>query len=98
MWHHQLMNQERLQARFSYAQALWLASFFVVLRRDQRSVQSQALLKTTAGVAAKRDILALCSRQNRRGSRLKIDPTWFVMVIALAGTGVMLAVLHALGA
>ena len=85
------MHQERLDARFSYAQALWLASFYITIRRDARSIESQALLKTTAGVAAKRDILALCGQPAQR--RRKFDPAWLVAVPAFFGVAAMLSML-----
>ena len=90
------MHQERLDARFSYAQALWLASFYVTIRRDARCVQTQALLKTTAGIAAKRDLIAVFSQPKQRGGRWKIDPTWFVAIPALLGTAAMLWMLAAI--
>ena len=90
------MHQERLDARFSYAQALWLASFYITIRRDARSIQSQALLKTTAGIAAKRDILALCRQPAGRRSRWKFDPAWLVAVPTLLGMAAMLWTLAAI--
>lgn len=90
-------SQERFEARFAYAQALWLASFYITVRRDARSIQSQALLKTTAGIAAKRDILALCTQPARRRTRWKVDPAWFLAIPVLLGTAAMLWLLHALG-
>jgi hypothetical protein len=89
------MHQERLDARFSYAQALWLASSYVAVRRDRRCIQSQALLKTTAGIAAKRDILALCGEPNLRARR-KLDPAWSVLLSALVGAVTVLLAIHSI--
>ena len=90
------MHQERLDARFSYAQALWLASFYVAVRGDRRTMQSVALLKTTVGIAAKRDILALRGEAGPRRKRRKIDPAWSVMLLALLGAVTVLLAIYSL--
>ena len=55
-----MKNQEELAARFSYAQRVWLATMHVSLYRDKNYLQSRALVRTTSGVADKRDIVAFC--------------------------------------
>lgn len=54
-----MQDHENLAARFDVAETLWRASVHVIVRPHSEYVQSSTLLRTTAGIVAKRDIVAV---------------------------------------
>lgn len=89
-----MRDQEQLDVRFSYAHALWLATFAVVLRRDGGEVSSRSLLRTSYGTVVKREMLLSRAVRTRR----KVDPAAVVLAVALAAVATILVALHSIGA
>lgn len=50
-------DQEKTEQSFVYAEALWRASMHMVVKPDRGYVCSKALVRTSSGVVAKRDVV-----------------------------------------
>lgn len=98
-----MKDQEKLDSRFDYAHALWLGSFHVQMRRDRKGVESRALIRTSAGIAVKRDVVAyiLAAPHSRpptfRERMQKLEPAVVALAIAAMAAVVVLMALRSIG-
>lgn len=86
-----MKDRQELAARFSYAHRVWLATVHLRIHRDKNYVQSRALVRTTSGMADKRDIVAFCSHRGYSAKRgVRVSEALVALTAVCASTAIAL--------